>query len=361
MPINLKNLERFIEIVFKLESIYYILIGLTFLNLIFLIIWPRNDRSNLLRLAFGFSFIIFLCSLFFFCYFIPNPDSLPFPYLQIDLKMYFIFPLSIYIDSVSASFILLTSFIFPFCILYSWYIIKYKLKEYLILLVIIELLLFFVFSIIDLFFFYIAFESVLIPMFFLIGIWGSRRRKIHAVYQFFLLTAFGSFIMLIAIIYIYIQLGSTDLRIIEVANFSWTEQKLLWCAFFFAFAIKVPIFPFHIWLPEAHVEAPTVGSVILAGVLLKMGTYGMYRFLLVPFAAASSFFSPFVYTLCIVGLFYTSLTTIRQVDLKKIIAYASVGHMSYVILGLFSFNLYGISGSIFLMLGHGLVSSALFF
>jgi NADH-ubiquinone oxidoreductase chain 4 len=198
-------------------------------------------------------------------------------------------------------------------------------------------------------------------MFLIIGIWGSRQRKIHATYQFFFYTMFGSIFMLFSILLIYSFIQTTDIRILYNVNFSYNRQLILWFCFFIVFAIKVPLFPFHIWLPEAHVEAPTVGSVLLAGILLKLGTYGMLRFLIFLFHDANYYFTPFVYTLCIFGIIYTSFTTIRQIDLKKSIAYSSVGHMSYVILGLFSNTIYGILGSIILMIGHGLISSGLFF
>jgi NADH-ubiquinone oxidoreductase chain 4 len=198
-------------------------------------------------------------------------------------------------------------------------------------------------------------------MFILIGVWGSRQRKIHAVYQLFFYTLLGSLLMLLGILVIYSHIQTTDIRILYNTNFSFYRQLILWASFFFAFCVKVPLFPFHIWLPEAHVEAPTVGSVILAGVLLKLGTYGLLRFVIPIFCDATYFYLPLVYTLCLLGIIYTCCSTIRQVDLKKVIAYASVSHMSFVILGLFTSNIQGICGSVFLMLSHGIVSSGLFF
>lgn len=230
-----------------------------------------------------------------------------------------------------------------------------------ICLIFITFILFNIFCVLDLVFFYIFFESILIPMFILIGVWGSRQRKIHAVYQLFFYTLFGSLLMLLGILVIYSHIQTTDIRILYNTNFSFYRQLFLWLSFFFAFCVKVPLFPFHIWLPEAHVEAPTVGSVILAGVLLKLGTYGLLRFVIPIFCDATYFFLPFVYTLCLLGIIYTCCSTIRQIDLKKVIAYASVSHMSFVILGLFSSNIQGIGGSVFLMLSHGIVSSGLFF
>ena len=217
-----------------------------------------------------------------------------------------------------------------------------------------------VFTVLDLLVFYIFFESVLIPMFLIIGVWGARQRKIHAALQFFLYTLAGSLLLLIAILYIYNVVGTTDLQTILVYKFTFEEQLFLWIAFFASFAVKVPMFPVHIWLPEAHVEAPTAGSVILAGILLKLGTYGFLRFSIPMFPEASIYYSPLVYTLSIIAIIYVSITTMRQIDLKKIIAYSSVAHMGFVTLGLFTLTIEGIEGSLLLMLSHGLISSALF-
>ncbi len=265
------------------------------------------------------------------------------------------------IDNISLLFLLLTFFLTPICILISWNSIKYKYSSFITCLIFISFILFNIFCVLDLVFFYIFFESILIPMFILIGVWGSRQRKIHAVYQLFFYTLLGSLLMLLGILVIYSHVQTTDIRILYNTNFSFYRQLILWSSFFFAFCVKVPLFPFHIWLPEAHVEAPTVGSVILAGVLLKLGTYGLLRFVIPLFCDATYYFLPLVYTLCILGILYTCCSTIRQVDLKKIIAYASVSHMSFVILGLFTSNIQGIGGSVFLMLSHGIVSSGLFF
>lgn len=265
------------------------------------------------------------------------------------------------IDNISLLFLLLTFFLTPVCILISWNSIKYKYNNFMLCLLFITFILFNIFCILDLVFFYIFFESILIPMFILIGVWGSRQRKIHAVYQFFFYTLFGSLLMLLAILVIYSHVQTTDIRVLYNTSFTLNRQLVLWLAFFFAFCVKVPLFPFHIWLPEAHVEAPTVGSVILAGVLLKLGTYGILRFVIPVFYDATYYFLPLVYTICILGIIYTCCSTIRQIDLKKIIAYASVSHMSFVILGLFTSNLQGLCGSIFLMLSHGVVSGGLFF
>ena len=264
------------------------------------------------------------------------------------------------IDGISLFFIILSTFLIPICILVGWNSIQIYVKEYCIAFLVLESLLIAVFCVLDLLLFYIFFESVLLPMFLIIGVWGSRERKIRAAYQFFLYTLFGSVLMLLAILLIYFQTGTTDLQILYTTEFSESRQLLLWLAFFASFSVKVPMVPVHIWLPEAHVEAPTAGSVILAGILLKLGTYGFLRFSIPLFPDACIYFTPFIYTLSIIAIIYTSLTTLRQVDLKKIIAYSSVAHMNFVTIGLFSLNSQGIEGSILLMISHGLVSPALF-
>lgn len=264
------------------------------------------------------------------------------------------------LDGISILFVILTTFLIPLCILSSWDNVKIGVKEYYSYFLLIESLLICVFSSLDLILFFIAFESLLIPMYLIIGFWGSRTRKIKAGYQFFLYTLVGSVVMLLAIFSIYFEVGATDYQMVLNFSFSDRRQIMLWLAFFMSFSIKVPMFPFHIWLPEAHVEAPTAGSVILAGILLKMGTYGFLRFSIAIFPEGSFYFIPLIHMLSITAILYTSLTTLRQIDLKKVIAYSSVAHMGFVTLGLFSLNLYGIEGSLIVMLSHGFVSSALF-
>jgi len=217
-----------------------------------------------------------------------------------------------------------------------------------------------VFCVRDLLLFYIFFESVLIPMFIIIGVWGSRERKVRASYMFFLYTLLGSVLMLLSILYIYFQVGTTDYEMLLVYPFTFVEQRFIWLAFFASFASKIPMLPVHIWLPEAHVEAPTAGSVVLAGILLKLGSYGFLRFSLPLLPEASLYFTPFIFALSVVGVIYSSLTAIRQTDLKRIIAYTSVAHMNLVMIGLFSFNVVGLEGAILQSLSHGFVSSALF-
>ena len=264
------------------------------------------------------------------------------------------------VDGISLFFILLTTLLIPLCILASWNSVGHSLREFLIAFLFLDFLLIGVFCVLDLLFFYIFFESVLIPMFLIVGIWGSRERKILAAYYFFLYTLLGSVVMLLATLYILEQVGTTDYEVLLTFSFSEVEQKFLWFAFFLSFASKVPMVPVHLWLPEAHVEAPTAGSVILAGVLLKLGTYGFIRFSLPLFPQASFFFAPLVYTISAIGIVYTSFTAIRQTDFKRIIAYTSIAHMNLVMLGIFSFNSVGIEGAIFQSLSHGFVASALF-
>ena len=264
------------------------------------------------------------------------------------------------VDGISLFFIILTALLIPLCILASWDSVKIYVKEYMIAFLVMETLLLIVFSILDIMLFYIFFESVLIPMFLIVGIWGSRERKVRAAYMLFLYTLIGSVLMLLAILLIYAIAGTTDYQILLTIDFDETLQKVLWIAFFASFAVKVPMVPVHIWLPEAHVEAPTAGSVILAGVLLKLGSYGLLRFSMPLFPAGTIFFTPLVYTMAAVAVIYTSLTAIRQSDMKRIIAYASVAHMNVILVGMFALNAQGIEGAIIQQLSHGLVASALF-
>jgi len=266
------------------------------------------------------------------------------------------------IDGISIYFVLLTTLLIPLCLLISWNSIKTLVKEYIICFLVMESALIIVFSVLDLVLFYVFFETILIPMFLVIGIWGSRTRKIRAAYQLFLYTLLGSILMLLALLTIYFEIGSTAYEVVlaNIQKISPERELLLWLAFFASFAIKVPMFPVHIWLPEAHVEAPTAGSVLLAGILLKLGTYGFIRFSIPLFPNASLYFTPLIYTLSVLAIVYTSLTTLRQIDLKKIIAYSSVAHMGLVTIGLFTNNIQGIEGALLIMISHGFVSSALF-
>jgi len=264
------------------------------------------------------------------------------------------------VDGISMVFLILTLFIFPICFASSWAVSKQQ-KTFFTNLLAMEVLLVLTFVTTDLFYFYVFFESLLIPMFMLIGVWGARRRKIKAAYLFFLYTLFGSLVMLFGVLYLFIITGSTNYYVLFNTVLEKDQQQLIWLTFFMAFAVKMPLYPFHIWLPEAHVEAPTVGSMLLASLLLKLGGYGFLRFSLAMLHEGSAHFNSLVTTLSVLGVVYGSIATIRQIDLKRVIAYSSVAHMNLVMLGLFSYNQQGIEGAIYLMVGHGVVSTALFF
>ncbi|HND46287.1 MAG TPA: NADH-quinone oxidoreductase subunit M, partial [Chitinophagales bacterium] len=262
------------------------------------------------------------------------------------------------LDGLSTSFLFLSCLLIFLCVLFIWDELAFR--EYAINLLLIGLFLALIFTVEDLLLFYVFFEAILIPMYLVIGIWGSRERKIRAVYLFFFYTLWGSLLTLVGILYIYSQTGSLNFEYLSSYPFTLTEQLFLWAAFFLSFASKIPMFPVHIWLPEAHVEAPTVGSVLLAGILLKLGVYGFIRYNLTLFFDASVYFSPLVYLLCIVGVIYASLSALRQTDLKRIIAYSSIAHMNLVVLGIFSFNVSGLEGSIIQSISHGFVSGGMF-
>lgn len=328
---------------------------------IILILFVSKNQSKLLqKLGLLISCLIFLFSLILLIFFYSNTSFFQYSFTFFWLP-YWNLNYTIGVDGISLYFLVLTTFLIVICILNSWSSINFFTKEYIICFLFLEFCLIQVFCVLDLLLFYIFFESVLIPMFLIVGIWGSRERKIRAAYQFFLYTLIGSFFMLIGLTYIYTIAGTTDIQLLWFYNFSETEQLFLWFAFFLSFAVKIPMIPFHIWLPEAHAEAPTSGSIILAGVLLKLGGYGFIRFSLPLFPKATIFFTPLIFMLSVIAIIYGSFTTLRQIDLKKIIAYSSIAHMGFVTLGIFSLNMQGIEGSIFLMLSHGLVSSALFF
>ena len=263
------------------------------------------------------------------------------------------------IDGISILFIVLTAFITPICIISCIISVKKRLNEFLIAILILETFMIGVFCSLDLIIFYLFFEAGLIPMFLIIGIWGGPR-KIYSAYKFFLFTLLGSVLMLAAIIFIYWAVGTTDYTEIYKFKIAKEYQYLLWLAFFSSFAVKTPMWPVHTWLPDAHVEAPTAGSVILAAILLKMAGYGFLRFSLGMFPIASEFFTPLVFTLSIIAIIYTSLVALMQDDMKKLIAYSSVAHMGFVTLGIFTFNKQGIEGSMFQMISHGIISAALF-
>ena len=263
------------------------------------------------------------------------------------------------VDGISIFFVLLSTLLTPICILASWEAIENRVREYMMAFLILETMMVGMFCALDILVFYIFFEGVLIPMFIIIGVWGGARR-VYASFKFFLYTLLGSVLMLVAILVMYFMAGTTDVVVLSKFTFPSNFQTWLWLAFFASFAVKVPMWPVHTWLPDAHVEAPTAGSVILAGVLLKMGGYGFLRFSIPMFPEASEFFSPLVFTLSVVAIIYTSLVALAQDDLKKLIAYSSVAHMGFVTIGIFTLNSQGLEGAIFQMLSHGIVSGALF-
>ncbi len=263
------------------------------------------------------------------------------------------------VDGLSVFFVLLSTLLVPICILCSWNTIKDRVREYMIAFLVLETFMVGMFCAMDLLLFYIFFEGVLIPMFIIIGVWGGKDR-IYASFKFFLYTLLGSVLMLLAILYLYFKAGTTDIQSLYNIGLPFEVQAVLWLAFFASFAVKVPMWPVHTWLPDAHVQAPTAGSVILAGVLLKMGGYGFLRFSVPMFPLATEYFIPFVFTLSIIAIIYTSLVALVQKDMKKLIAYSSVAHMGYVTLGIFSLNIQGFQGAVFQMLSHGVVSAALF-
>jgi len=263
------------------------------------------------------------------------------------------------VDGISLLFVLLSTLLTPICIVASWDAIKTRVKEYMIAFLVLETLMIGMFCALDFVLFYVFFEGVLIPMFLIIGVWGGQNR-VYAAFKFFLYTLTGSVLMLLAIMAIYLTAGTTDIPKLLKFAFAPELQIWLWLAFMASFAVKVPMWPVHTWLPDAHVEAPTAGSVILAGVLLKMGAYGFLRFSVPMLPYASDFFTPLIFTLSIVAIIYTSLVALAQLDMKKLIAYSSVAHMGFVTLGIFALNQQGVTGAIFQMLSHGIVSAALF-
>jgi len=274
------------------------------------------------------------------------------------------------VDGISILFVLLTTFIMPICILASWDAIKTRVADYMIAFLILETMMLGVFCSLDLFLFYFFFEGSLIPMFLIIGVWGSKGTKefagivmpsrVYAALKFFLYTLLGSLLLLVAMAWMYAKVGTTDIPTLQQFEFGADAQKWLWLAFFASFAVKMPMWPVHTWLPDAHVQAPTAGSVVLAAILLKMGGYGFLRFSLPMFPLASADFAPLIYALSIVAIIYTSLVALAQEDMKKLIAYSSVAHMGFVTMGIFTGTKQGIEGGLFQMLSHGFISGALF-
>lgn len=340
-----------------------ILTILTFLPLVgvfFVLLVQGNDaaaKNNMRYIALVTTVVTFILSLVMWAMFdASNPG---FQFVQNHKWLGDVIGYRMGVDGISILFIVLTALLMPMCVLASWESIDTRVKEYLIAFLLLEFLMIGVFATLDLAMFYVFFEGGLIPMFLIIGIWGGKRR-IQASYKFFFYTFAGSVLMLLAIMAMYWQAGTLDIAQLLKFQFSPEAQFWLWIAFFASFAVKMPMWPFHRWLPEAHVEAPTAGSVILAAILLKMGGYGFLRFSLPMFPDASAYFANFVFVLSVCAIILTSLVALVQEDIKKLIAYSSVAHMGYVTMGIFAANELGIQGAIFQMISHGIVSGALF-
>ena len=337
-----------------------VLLAIPILGILFMSLIRANNANaerNLKQTALWISFLNFIASLaLLFSFDLNNPEfQFVEHYFWLDSSISY----HLGVDGISILLIVLTTFLLPICILASYDSIQFAVKEYLISFLVLETFMIGVFCSLDLVLFYLFFEGGLIPMFLIIGIWGGERR-VYSTFKFFLYTLAGSVFMLLAIIYIYWEAGTTNVVDLLSYNFTYSEQFYLWLAFFVSFMVKIPMWPFHTWLPDAHVEAPTAGSVILAGVLLKMAGYGFIRFSIGMFPDASVFFAPMVFTLSIIAIIATSLIALVQKDMKKLIAYSSVAHMGFVTLGIFTFTLQGIEGAVIQMISHGIVSAALF-
>ena len=340
-----------------------ILSSITFLPLIgaFFVFLTKSDKGDNNRGAIYISifttFVNFFISLFLWYSF--DTETSNFQFLEEINWISGFIKFKFGIDGISILFIILTTLITPICVISCINSVKIRLKDFLIAILVLETFMIGVFCSLDLVIFYLFFEAGLIPMFLIIGIWGGTR-KVYSAFKFFLFTLLGSILMLIAIIAIYWITGTTDVTQIYEIKIPQEFQYLLWLAFFSSFAVKLPMWPVHTWLPDAHVEAPTAGSVILAAILLKMGGYGFLRFSVGMFPIASEYFTPLIFALSIIAVIYTSLVALMQDDMKKLIAYSSVAHMGFVTIGIFTFNKQGIEGSLIQMLSHGLISAALF-
>jgi NADH-quinone oxidoreductase subunit M len=321
------------------------------------ILFSKNENRNVINLSLFISIVNLLLAIFLWYSF--DKSFIGFQFIEEQNWINGFIKFKFGIDGISILFIILTAFITPICIISCINSVKTRLKEFLIAILILETFMIGVFCSLDLVVFYIFFEAGLIPMFLIIGIWGGPKR-VYAAFKFFLFTLLGSVLMLVAIISIYWITGTTDITQIFEIKIPVKYQYVLWLAFFSSFAVKMPMWPVHTWLPDAHVEAPTAGSVILAAILLKMAGYGFLRFSIGMFPVASEYFVPLIYALSIIAIIYTSLVALMQEDMKKLIAYSSVAHMGFVTLGIFTFTLQGIEGSIFQMISHGLISAALF-
>ena len=335
------------------------LILLPLIGALFIFFSKSKSNTNLTikYLALFVSFANFVLSLYLWYLFDPSTSDFQFLEELSWIKGFINYKVGI--DGISILFIILTTFITPLCVVSVNSTIKTKLKDFLVAILVMESLMIGVFCSLDLVLFYLFFEGGLIPMFLIIGIWGGERR-VYSAFKFFLYTLLGSVLMLVAIISIYWLTGTTDVTHLYSIGIDQNYQYLLWLAFFSSFAVKTPMWPVHTWLPDAHVEAPTAGSVLLAAILLKMAGYGFIRFSIGLFPIASEYFIPLIYVLSLIAIIYTSLVALMQEDMKKLIAYSSVAHMGFVTLGIFTFTQQGLEGSIFQMISHGLVSAALF-
>ncbi|MEL0107779.1 MAG: NADH-quinone oxidoreductase subunit M [Rhodospirillaceae bacterium] len=337
---------------------------ITFLPLVgaLFILTIRGDEETVIRntrnVALWTSVITFLLSLIIWFQFDRSTSAFQFVE-RVEWMPGFNISYHMGLDGISMLFVLLTTLLTPICVLASWESIKVRVKEYMIAFLVMETMMVGMFCALDLIVFYIFFEGVLIPMFLVIGVWGGPRR-VYSSFKFFLYTLLGSVLMLLAILAMFFKAGTTDIPTLMKYSFPVGMQTWLWLAFFASFAVKVPMWPVHTWLPDAHVEAPTAGSVILAGVLLKFGGYGFIRFSLPMFPDATVEFAPLIFTLSVIAVIYTSLVALAQEDMKKLIAYSSVAHMGFVTVGVFTLNVQGIEGGIYQMLSHGIVSAALF-
>ena len=325
-----------------------------------LVLLPMNDESAITQMkqvALATSMVNFILSIVLWGEY--DSSSVQYQFVQ-EFNTLSFCHLNFGIDGISLYFVLLTTFITPICILANWDNISFGMKYFLIAFLLMETLLIAVFVVLDLILFYIFFESVLIPMFLVVGIWGGSVTRIRASFLLFLYTLIGSLFILLAIMVIYYNVGSTDFGIVSLSDLSLSGQRILWLGFFVSFAVKTPLVPFHMWLPRAHAEAPVAGSILLAGVFLKLATYGYLRILIGFFPDATSYFSPLVQIIAIVTLIYSSLATLRQVDFKALVAYSSISHIAIVVLGLFSNTIVGIEGAIALSIAHGVISPAMF-
>jgi NADH-quinone oxidoreductase subunit M len=319
---------------------------------------PEDIANNSRLVALWVSGLVFLLSLLMVFGFEPLQEGFQF---EEQVAWFPAYNISYHmgVDGLSVLFVLLSAFLIPICILSSWHSVQKRVREYMIMFLMMETFMIGMFCALDFLCFYIFFEAVLIPMYLIIGIWGGENR-IYASFKFFLYTLIGSVLMLLAIIAMYFNAGTTDIVVLLNTNLPESFQIWLWLAFFASFAVKVPMWPVHTWLPDAHVQAPTAGSVILAGVLLKMGGYGFLRFSIPMLPIATDYFTPFIFTLSVIAVIYTSLVAFVQTDMKKLIAYSSIAHMGFVTIGLFTLTMQGMQGAIYQMLSHGIVSSALF-